>query len=300
MSFTVPPFLQPGSSVRVLAPASPLPSRRQFLAGLGWLGTRYRLRMSADVFAREGYLAGADDVRLAALQSALHEEGTQAIVLARGGYGITRLLERLDLSPLVRAPKWIVGFSDGTALHVAAQAVGMCSLHASNVNGLGSLHAADRDAWIRALEGTRPGEGTRFDGLVGDRAAVVEGAAFGGNLSLLQALAAQGRLTAPAGAIWFVEDVAERPYRLDRMAISLRPQLRTAGAIVLGEFFGCAPGVDGVTAVAALLSAWGDLGVPIVHGAPFGHGLRNAPIVLGSPVRVEVDSTRRARVTQGL
>jgi len=297
MSFTVPPFLQPGASVRIVAPASPLPSRRQFLAGLAWLGSRYRLRMSADVLAREGYLAGSDDLRLDALQRALGEEGTQAIVLARGGYGITRLLERLDLGPLVRAPKWLVGFSDGTALHAAAQAAGLCSLHASNVNGLGALHAGDRDAWIRALEGVGAA-GFRHHDLRGDRVTAVEGPAFGGNLSLVQALAAQGRLSVPPGAIWFVEDVSERPYRLDRMATSLRSHLRSAGAIVLGEFFGCGPGLDGVTAETALASAWGDLGVPIVHGAPFGHGVRNAPVVLGATTRVEIDSTGRALVAQ--
>lgn len=290
MAFTVPPFLRPGSTLRIVAPASPLPSREQFLAGLGWLATRYRLRVANDVFAREGYLAGDDSRRLAALQHALVEPGTDAIVLARGGYGITRLLERLDLAPLLAAPKWLVGFSDGTALHAALQAARVCSLHASNVNGLAALHAADRYAWIRSLEGGVP---VSFRGLAATRAGSAHGPAFGGNLSLLQALAAQGRLSAPAGAIWFVEDVGERPYRLDRMAISLRPHVRTAAAIVLGEFAGCHAGADGVSAERALESAWGDLGVPLVFGAPFGHGARNAPLVLGAPTTVAIEEGRR-------
>ena len=286
-----PPFLTPGSTVRIVAPASPLPSRRQFFAGLGWLQARYRLRMSRDVLARDGYLAGSDAQRLAALQHALDEEGTAALVLARGGYGTTRLLERLDWRGFAARPKWIVGFSDATALHAAAHDAGVCSLHASNVNGLAAATSLDRDSWIRALEG----QGARSWALRGTASCDVVGPAFGGNLALLQALAAQGRLTPPGGAVWFVEDVGERPYRLDRMAISLRAHVRTAAAVVLGEFSGCEPGVDGVTAEHALESAWGDLGVPLLYGAPFGHGARNAPVVLGAKVRVSVNEALAGR-----
>lgn len=282
--------------MRIIAPASPLPSRRQFFAGLAWLRSRYRLRMSHDVFARDGYLAGRDAVRLAALQSALDEPDTAAIVLARGGYGITRLLEHLDWRGFARRPKWLVGFSDGTALHAAANDAGICSLHASNVNGLAAAAPIDRDAWLRALEGgsRRPWPALRCTGV--STRVDVEGTAFGGNLALLQALAAQSRLTPPRGAVWFVEDVGERAYRLDRMASSLREPVRGAAAIVLGEFFACEAGSDGVTAEDALMSAWGDLGVPILHGAPFGHGTRNAPIVLGARVRVHGSAALGAQI----
>ncbi len=280
-----PPSLLPGSTLRIVAPASPLPSLQQFFAGLGWLRSRYRVRMSRDVLAREGYLAGGDAQRLTALQSALDEEGTDAIVMARGGYGITRLLEQLDWRRFAARPKWIVGFSDATALHLAASDVGVCSLHASNVNGLASAASLDRDAWLRALEGHAARE---MVGLRGSAVGEFSGPAFGGNLALLQALAAQGRLAPPAGAIWFVEDIGERPYRLDRMAYSLRAQARTAAAIVLGEFVGCQPGPDEISAHSALVSAWGDLGVPLVYGAPFGHGVRNTPLVMGARVQVRI------------
>lgn len=293
MPWSVPPLLRPGSTVRVIAPASPLPSRTPFLAGLAWLRQRYQLRMTAEVFAREGYLAGSDTLRLAQLQRALDEPDCEAIVMARGGYGITRLLERLDLTALRRAPKWLVGFSDGTALHAGASALEICSLHASNVNGLAALSSADRHAWIVALE---QGAATRWDGLRGDRPCRARGPAFGGNLSLLQALAAAGALRPPPGAVWFVEDVTERPYRLDRMAVSLRPALRTASAVVIGELFGCTPGADGISAEAALASAWSDLGVPLVFGAPFGHGAQNAPLVFGADATVDVNAAREARV----
>lgn len=295
MSAIRPPLLRPGATVRVIAPASPLPSRQSFFAGLAWLAARYRVRARASLLARHGYLAGDDPRRLEELQSALDEPDSQAVILARGGYGITRLLERLDWSEFRRAPKWLVGFSDGTALHAMASRAGVCSLHASNVNGLGSLVAADRAAWLCALEGGA----ARAWHVSGPPSIELAGPACGGNLSLLQALAAQGLLQSVDGGVCFVEDVTERPYRLDRMAISLRPWIRRAAAVVLGEFVGCEPAADGVTAEDALRSAWADLGVPVFTGAPFGHGARNAPIVLGAPVRIESDPTGAARVQLG-
>ena len=285
-----PSSLSVGSWVRVIAPASPLP-RSSFFAGLAWLRTRYRVRMSSGVLERAGYLAGSDARRRAELQHALDEPDTAAIVLARGGYGITRLLEELEWSTFTRAPKWIVGFSDGTALLTTACAHSVCSLHASNVNGLASAASVDRAAWLDALEG-RALVSWDLHATVGQPARSIRGTAFGGNLSLLAALAAHGRLTPPADAVWIVEDVTERPYRLDRMATSLRPFVRNARAVVLGEYVGCEPGPDGISAHQALCAAWGDLGVPLVWGAPSGHGARNAPWPLGAAVCVKLDAGR--------
>ena len=221
----------------------------------------------------------------------LDEADTAAIVLARGGYGITRLLEELEWSTFTRAPKWIVGFSDGTALLTTACAHSVCSLHASNVNGLASAASVDRAAWLDALEG-RALVSWDLHATVGQPARSIRGTTFGGNLSLLAALAAHGRLTPPADAVWIVEDVTERPYRLDRMATSLRPFVRNARAVVLGEYVGCEPGPDGISAHQALCAAWGDLGVPLVWGAPSGHGARNAPWPLGAAVCVKLDAGR--------
>jgi muramoyltetrapeptide carboxypeptidase len=118
------------------------------------------------------------------------------------------------------------------------------------------------------------------------------GVAVGGNLSLVAAMAAAQRLTIPDGAIVFLEDVTERPYRIDRMLATLAVggHLARAAAVVLGDFTQCDPGADGVRVGHVLRDGLRSLGVPVVSGLPVGHGVRNDPVVLGGMARVEASA----------
>lgn len=274
-----PPSLRPGDRVVVVAPSSPFP-RAELLAGLGWLRERYDVRIAAAAFAREGFLAGSDARRAAELGAALESPGVKAIVAARGGYGVTRITERLPWAALRAQPKWLVGFSDITALHLGALAAGVCSIHAPNVTGLWRASPADRLAFMRALEA--PALLEPLVGLSPARAGDATGVVVGGNLSLLAAVAAAGPLPIPDGAIWLLEDVTERPYRVDRMLTAMVPHLRRAGAVIFGDFDKCDPGPDGVTVEAVVrerATAWS---APTYLGAPFGHGARNRAFVVGA------------------
>ncbi|MBW2527196.1 MAG: LD-carboxypeptidase, partial [Deltaproteobacteria bacterium] len=126
------------------------------------------------------------------------------------------------------------------------------------------------------------------------------GPLFGGNLSLLHACAVAGRLAPPRGSIWLIEDVGERPYRIDRMLTTLRSggHLARAAGIVLGEFEGCRSGPDGAELREVLAELLAPLGIPVVAGAPVGHGLRNEPVVLGGPTAIDA-SGPTATVTRG-
>lgn len=274
-----PPSLRPGDRVVVVAPSSPFP-RSELLAGLGWLRDRYDVRIASAAFAREGFLAGSDDRRAGELGAAMESPEVKAIVAARGGYGVTRITERLPWAALRAHPKWLVGFSDITALHVGALTAGVCSIHAPNVTGLWRASPADRLAFMRALE--VPEGAAPMSGLSPVRAGDAKGTVVGGNLSLLAAVAAAGPLPIPDGAIWLLEDVTERPYRIDRLLTALVPHLRRAGAVVFGEFDKCDAGPDGVTVEDVLrdrASAWS---APTYAGAPFGHGTQNRAFVVGA------------------
>ncbi|HQY64621.1 MAG TPA: LD-carboxypeptidase [Polyangiaceae bacterium] len=279
----LPEPLRPGDLVAVVAPSSPAP-RGELLAGLAWLAQRYRVRVRADVLSREGYLAGSDARRAAELASALVDPEVRAVFCARGGYGLTRVLEGLPWAAFERSPRWLVGFSDITALHLEAQRRGVVSLHAANVTGLGRATPLERARLMALLE---RGAGEVWSDLESVHApsgvARARGPAVGGNLTMLATQAAAGRLALPSGAVLFLEDVTERPYRLDRMLTSLRASGALSGlsAVVLGDFTECAPGPDGVTVEAVLAERTAALGVPVVAGAPFGHGTRNRPIPLG-------------------
>lgn len=244
------------------------------------------MKMTSGVLARSGYLAGDDSRRACEIAEALREPDVKAVIAGRGGYGVTRLLEALDLGALRASPRWIVGFSDITALHVLAARAGVASIHGPNVTGLGRTSPRNRGAWLAALE--RPHAEARWSGLETVYPGRARGQAFGGNLALLEAMAAAGRLHLPPGCVLLLEDVDERPYRVDRMLTSLLAggHLRRAAAIVLGGFARCPTGKDGVTVEQVLAERTSGLGIPVLAGAPFGHGADNLAVVLGRDASV--------------
>jgi muramoyltetrapeptide carboxypeptidase len=297
-SIVLPPALAPGDLVAVVAPSSPFP-RQELLRGLAWLRARYRIRIARRVFARDGYLAGDDAARAAELARAMRDPEVRAIIAARGGYGAMRILGDLPWEQLATGPKWLVGFSDITALHAKAWDAGFASIHGPNVTGLGTPSVADRAAWLAALE--RPTAARSWKGLRVVHAGGAEGVIVGGNLAILHAMAAAGRLAIPEGAVLAIEDVTEAPYRVDRMLTSLLlgGHLERASAIVCGGFDRCPAGSDGRTVEEVLAERTAGLRVPVVAGAPFGHGSRNEAFVLGCRVRVEGGGVRFARMPEG-
>jgi muramoyltetrapeptide carboxypeptidase len=284
-----PPPIAPGDLVSVVAPSGPVP-RDEFWRGLAWLRARYRVQMSPGVLERDGYLAGSDDRRREELARALLDDEVKAIIAARGGYGALRFAHELPWSALARRPKWIVGFSDVTVLHAMCWRAGVASIHGSNVTGLGrGASPSMRASWLAPLE--RPVARGVWSGLTAIRSGSASGPLVGGNLALLHALAAVGSLGMPAGAVLALEDAGEAPYRIDRMLTSLvlGGHLEGVSAIVFGEFERCAPGDYGKTAHEVFDACTRPLGVPVVAGAPFGHGAYNEAFVLGATAEVEGD-----------
>ena len=207
----IPAPLQPGSRIRVIAPSGPF-DRTLVLRGIGWLGQRYRVEFDWSIFERNGYLAGSDARRLSELNAALTDPGLSAIIAARGGYGLTRIAHLADYGALRRHPKWIIGFSDITALHVEAATLGVATMHGPNAAALGRSDDWTRQRFVHALEA--PQAKTRFAGLRTLRPGLVRGRLAGGNLSLLFACRAAGRLNLPAGAILLIEEKATDALRI--------------------------------------------------------------------------------------
>jgi muramoyltetrapeptide carboxypeptidase len=280
------PRLSPGDPVRVIAPSGPVP-REEFEAGAAALAARYKLRYDpATLFKVEGYMAGSDDHRLAELRAALADPEARAIIMARGGYGLMRLLPLLDPEPLLRHPKPIVGFSDGTALLAWAARAGLAGVHAPVITQLGKLPDEDRQALFGILE--RPGPGLVLDGLDAPVPGRVQGPLLGGNLEVFSRLVGTPFLPDVEGAIIFIEDVGERPYRVDRLIthLDLAGLWSVAAAVVVGDFSTCtepantrypSPPVEEV-----LLERLGRLAIPVAFGGRFGHGERNTSLPYGT------------------
>lgn len=282
----VPPPLRPGDPLAVVAPSSPFEPTLGW-RGLGWLASRYRVRFSRGLFAVHGYLAGDRDRRADELARAICAPDVRAVVVMRGGYGLHQVAHRLDWSILAHHPKWIVGFSDVTVLHVEAAAVGVASLHAPMLASLGRGCERTRQQWIEALE--HPEQTRTWADLATVRPGRGSGPLFGGNLTVLHACAVAGRLRVPPGAVLLLEDVGERPYRIDRMLTTLITGGHFAGVsgVVLGDFAQCDPDADGIRVEPVLRDILSELRVAVACGLPVGHSPRNDPIVLGSHAEID-------------
>ena len=286
-----PPLAPPNDKIVVVAPAGPV-EENALDAGLAWLAKRYVAVSGKQNLACDGYLAGVDQVRLQAFQAAIDDAEAKAVVAARGGYGTTRILDQLSFRQLHQAPKWIVGSSDLTAVLIRLYAeYAMPSIHGPMVFRYATAHDDDLRALVDMLEGrpwTPPSDlGALVDG-------EAEGPLIGGNLTVLAHMAGTLALDFADGAVLFLEDVGERPYRLDRCLTQLKRagMLKRVCGFVLGEFADCNPGPDGVTVEEVMARNLAPLGVPIVTRYPAAHGRRNYPFLHGGNVALNGEGNK--------
>jgi muramoyltetrapeptide carboxypeptidase len=278
------PRLRAGDPIRVIAPSGPVP-RDVFDAGLAALRARYDVRFDEGLFAREGFLAGSDERRLDELRAALADQTARAIVMARGGYGLLRLLPFLDPDQLRAAPRPLVGFSDGTALLAFAARAGVAAIHGPVVTQLGTLPATDQQSLFQLLEDPAPGALLAdLDEVIPGR---VQGRLLGGNLEVFSRLLGTPFLPDLGGAILFIEDSGERPYRVDRLIthLDLAGVFGAVSGVVVGSFSGCTEPeslrAGSPTADDVLLERLARLPIPVVLNAQFGHGTRNLALPYG-------------------
>ncbi|NOY94094.1 MAG: LD-carboxypeptidase [Deltaproteobacteria bacterium] len=277
-----------GSTLALVAPSGVF-SRAAFEAGAARLGQRYRVKFDEGIFARDGFFAGSDPRRVAELRAALADDEVDAILCARGGHGATRLLPSISADEVRAAGKRIVGFSDITALHALWARAGVASLHGPMVASLAKLDDTHFARFVAALEG-RPPEPT--SDLVRLASGQARGPLLGGNLAVLTALLGSAFMPPLTGAVLFLEDIGERPYRVDRMLTSLRHAgvFERVHGVVLGAFTEAAPGKDGVRIEDVLQDRLGDLGVPVATGLSAGHIDDNLELPLGQEVALDADA----------
>ncbi len=238
-----PARLRPGDRIAVIAPASPF-GRDEFDKGLAEL---QRLGFDAvfeeSVFAGQGgYLSGAAHVRAKAFLDAWRDPSVRALIAVRGGYGSVHLLPYLAKQNLRETPKAFIGYSDLTSvLTYLTAGCGIVSFHGPMLDrrlGRG-IDAYDRDSFVRALTSPEPLGELAAPSLETFTEGEAAGPLFGGTLAqLVASLGTPYAFAPPAGHVLFLEDVSERPYRIDRMLTQLRLAgiLESASALVLGEF----------------------------------------------------------------
>ncbi len=258
--------------------------REAFDVGLKVLSSRYKVSVDEGIFSHHRYLAGPDARRLEELTRTLEDRSSCATFAARGGYGAMRLLPHLPSKPALRP---FVGFSDLTALHLALNARGWVTFHGPVVTQLGRHPPAVAERLFHLLEATAPsppltGGMTLVPG-------VAEGPLLGGNLSVLTRLLGTPYLPPLDGAVLLLEDVDERPYRLDRMWTHLRLAgvFSRVRGVVLGDFTDCEDAGGGWSAAQVLQDLAEETGLPCAAGFRIGHGSLNFAVPLGVKVRLD-------------
>jgi len=278
-------YLAPGARVALIAPAGPF-ERAEFERGVLRLQQHYDVRYSPAIFERQGFLAGDDERRRSELQHALEDASVAAIIAARGGYGVTRILPGLDPAAVSRHGPLLVGFSDISALHALWARAAVGSVHGSMAAWLGQTSDALFERWRNAVEGRFPAS---FEQLETISPGVADGVLLGGNLAVLTALLGTAYFPPLQGAVLFLEDIGERPYRVDRMLTTWRQAnvFAAVRGIVLGAFEQAQVGPDGVSVHDVLRERLSDLGIPVVAGLPAGHVDDNAELPFGRGVTLD-------------
>jgi muramoyltetrapeptide carboxypeptidase len=295
-----PPALRLGDTIGVCSPAGPVNAPR-LTRGLEVLAQHFRVVTSPGVLARDGYLAGDDRQRADELSAMLADPDIRAVMMARGGYGVTRMLSLVDPGLLRRDPKPVIGFSDGTPLLAFAAAAGVRAIHGPVVAQLGELEAEDMAQLVRLLTDPTP------LGLLPWRLRPLGAPATGpviaplvpANLKLLAHTVGTPWAIAAAGCALLIEEVGEKPYAIDRdlTQLHLAGLVRGARVIVVGDLTRCTepPHVPGAVddpgpALAVVDERLRRFGVPGLAGAPVGPGARHLALPFGGRARIDPDA----------
>ena len=271
-----PRALRPGDTIGIVAPASNV-KRADLDAGCGSLERAgYKTFYQDSILDRDLYFAGSEERRVRELENMFEQDDVSAILCARGGYGANHLLPRLNLDKIKAHPKIFIGYSDLTCLLTQfIDGAGLVTFHGpmaakdwTHANGV------DFASWKSALSQSSPWTvplNTEAAGLVDGES---EGVLYGGCLSIVVASLGTPYEIDPAGKILFVEDIATKPYQIDRMLMQLKlgGHLGAVRGIIFGEMMDCrqSPSQD-YTLQDVILRIVGDLGIPVASGVKSGH-----------------------------
>jgi muramoyltetrapeptide carboxypeptidase len=291
-----PAALRPGDKVGIIAPAGAI-ERELLERGCNALrGMGYQPVYDDSVLESELYFAGPVERRVHELQDMFVRDDVRAIVCARGGYGCNYLLPLLDLELIRRRPKIFVGYSDVTALLTCLHdAAGLVTFHGPMLTkDFARAQGVDTASWQAAVGG----ETWTSPSLVPVVTGEARGRLYGGCLSMLTASLGTPYEIRTEDTILFIEDVAESPYRVDRMLrqIMLAGKLSKVRGIVFGVMQGCLPMPEaGYSLIDVIRRVIGDLGVPVAFGLNSGHvdcGNMTLPIGVQASLRVGTDAAQ--------
>lgn len=290
-----PAYLKAGDTVAIVAPSGILKNRDREVQQAVDLLKEWGLNaiVGEHVFSKADHFAGTDEERCEDLQKAMDDPTISAIWCARGGYGTVRILDKLDYTKLKENPKWIIGYSDITALHNQLHNQGFESLHAlmcvSLTQDITEVQESV-DTFKAALFGNPPNydlEGSKYN-----REGEAKGQLIGGNLTILHTMLGSDTSLDTSGKILFIEEIGEYKYHIDRMLQSMKRAgyFENLNGLVVGDMSKLRKNTTlwGTSIEQLILDALAEYDFPIAFNMPAGHEDDNRALVLGRTVELKV------------
>lgn len=289
-----PAPLKPGDTIAICSPAGPIdPSKvtaaARVLENYGW-----KVKIMPHALGKSGNYSGTDDERFADLRDALADPEVRAIICSRGGYGVVHIIDRLNALDWTTDPKWIVGFSDISALHALMASKGVASVHASMASHIAKGPKDEDNARLFGiLEGKR--EVFAFDSDRHDRPGVASGRLLGGNVAVLADLIKTRYDILQPGSILFIEDVAEPIYKIERILYQLKIAgvLGMINGLIVGKFTDYKADASYRTMEDMIADMTAAYTYPVAFNVPIGHVDHNVPLIESAEVTLKVTTTGR-------
>lgn len=289
----IPPFIQPGSKIRIISPAGKV-DEKYILPAVNWLKSEgYKVELGEHIFARHFQFAGNDEQRLKDAQIAFDDPKTDAIICSRGGYGTVRIINLIDFSTFIKNPKWLVGFSDISILHAGLNNLRVASIHGAmpryffDTNGMPNEN-------LESLMNLLSGKSTiyTFDHSKYNIPGYAEAELVGGNLSIITSLQGTKYELNTRGKILFLEDIDEFLYHTDRMIhqLKLAGKLNKLAGLILGDFTDMKDNESpfGKNVHEIIADAVKEFNYPVCFGMPAGHDKKNLALIFGKKCKLKV------------
>jgi muramoyltetrapeptide carboxypeptidase len=290
-----PQNLQAGDTIGIVCPAGTIPVEKVEKCVETLTSWGYKVKLGTTVGGKYFTYSGTDEQRALDLQQMMDDKTVKAILCGRGGYGMSRIIDRLDFSTLEASPKWIIGFSDITVLHAALQKKGIMSIHGPMAAAFSK--GSEGEPFIQAIKDIIEGRPTHYSAgpHVYNKVGIATAPILGGNLCLIAHLIGSKNSFDTQGKILFLEDIGEYHYNLDRMVIQIKNAglLNDLAALVIGGFSDMrdAPTDIGAGALEILQSHVQEFSYPICFDFPISHGLANYPVKEGGNYTLSVGAT---------